>query len=122
MVNDDFGHDVGDQLLIEAARRLLVCLRKSDTPARMGGDEFAVILPQMKEYQEAEIVAAKIVDLMSQPYTIKGGELNISISIGISLYPDNGDDSDTLFKKADDTMYYVKRHGRNNFKYYSSIE
>ncbi|MBF0384155.1 MAG: diguanylate cyclase, partial [Magnetococcales bacterium] len=118
IVNDTLGHDMGDLLLKEATERISGCLRETDTVARLGGDEFTVILSETASHEEASIVARKIIDLISAPFDMGGNEVHIGTSIGISLYPDNGEDPITLIKRADIAMYAVKQSGRNNLLYF----
>lgn len=107
-VNDTLGHDVGDLLLQEVAKRLKQCMRESDTVARVGGDEFVVLLQRISLPEQATLVAEKIRSDLSQPYTIDGHILNILPSIGIALYPEHGDDEQQLLKHADQAMYLAK--------------
>jgi diguanylate cyclase (GGDEF)-like protein/PAS domain S-box-containing protein len=118
IVNDTMGHDAGDMLLKEAASRISGCLRETDTVARMGGDEFTVILGETASHDEAAIVAKKIIEQISTSFNIGNNCANIGTSIGISIYPDNGEDSVTLIKRADIAMYAVKQSGRNNLLYF----
>lgn len=113
-VNDTLGHDVGDQLLRLAAVRMLGCVRVSDTVARIGGDEFIVLLRNVTGAQEAIHVAEKICTVLSQSFDLADHHLTISCSIGIALYPDHGDDGVELTKNADIAMYRAKELGRNN--------
>ena len=114
-VNDDRGHDAGDRVLREVATRFLSCVRKSDTVARIGGDEFLVIVDDILESRGASGVADKIVGALSSPVSIEGGDVRIGASIGIALFPADGDDPDALIKKADEAMYRVKKAGKNGF-------
>ncbi|MCX6005294.1 MAG: GGDEF domain-containing protein [Chloroflexi bacterium] len=91
-------------------------LRKSDTVARIGGDEFVVLLPETSLAKDAVNTAQKIVQAFSKPFSVDGHELNITTSIGIALYPENGRDMEDLLKSADSAMYFAKEHGRNNYK------
>jgi diguanylate cyclase (GGDEF)-like protein/PAS domain S-box-containing protein len=118
IVNDTMGHDVGDMLLKEVTNRISGCLRETDTVARMGGDEFTVILGETATPDEAAIVARKIIELISAPFNIGNNIANIGTSIGISIYPNNGEDSATLIKRADIAMYAVKQAGRNDLLYF----
>lgn len=118
-INDTLGHDAGDQLLQEVAERLKSCLRDSDTVARLGGDEFVVMLPQLDESAYVLTVAKKIVATVAKPFTLSGQEFGVTASIGISTYPDDGLDEQTLTKNADIAMYKVKEEGKNNFQLYS---
>lgn len=115
-VNDTFGHDAGDELLIKVAEKLLICVRESDTVARLGGDEFTVILSTIESSINAEQVAGKIIETLAVPFTIKGNDVQIGASIGVSIYPDNGDDTEILLKKADDAMYLAKKEGKNDYR------
>jgi len=115
-VNDSFGHSVGDELLKAVAGRLTNCLRKGDTVARVGGDEFVVVLSEIKQAQDAAVVGSKILRELSKPFSIAQHELDISCSIGISVYPNDGNDVKTLKANADLAMYHVKKTGRNNYQ------
>jgi diguanylate cyclase (GGDEF)-like protein len=118
-INDTLGHDAGDLLLQEMATRLGTCLRVSDTVARMGGDEFVVLMPELNEEQCIEIVARKILAAVARPFVLQGREYFVTASIGISVYPQDGLDEQTLSKNADIAMYRVKEQGRNAFQFYS---
>jgi diguanylate cyclase (GGDEF)-like protein/PAS domain S-box-containing protein len=120
-VNDRLGHAVGDEVLKEAADRIGSEVRASDTVARVGGDEFVVLLPGQRGESGAAEVARKIINALSLPYKTLGGEKGPGGSVGISLYPDDGLDTWELIKKADQAMYYVKNHIRSNFAFYSSL-
>lgn len=120
LVNDSLGHTVGDLLLKEAAGRLTHCVRKSDTVARLGGDEFTVVLTNITSVHDAAKVAQKILDDFSRPFGLQGPELFVTPSIGITLYPFDGDDIDLLLKNADTAMYRAKQMGRNNYQFYSA--
>ena len=115
-INDSLGHGVGDQLLQSVARRLQSCVRLYDTVSRQGGDEFVVLLPEIEEVQDAVIAARKLIDAMDQPHLISGHRLRATISVGISIYPDDGMDVETLVKNADIAMYQAKKIGRNNYQ------
>jgi diguanylate cyclase (GGDEF)-like protein/PAS domain S-box-containing protein len=118
-VNDTLGHDIGDQLLIETSKRLTYTIRESDTVARMGGDEFFVILPEIGSANDAAHIAQKFLNILSAPFLLSGNELFISASIGISMFPNDSDDPDKLVKKADTAMYHAKAQGKNNFKFFT---
>jgi diguanylate cyclase (GGDEF)-like protein len=118
-INDTLGHEAGDQLLVEVAARLQDCVRDSDTVARLGGDEFVVLLPEMEEGKQAAIVAQKILAVIGKAFTLIGHEFRVTASIGISLYPQDGEDEQTLTKNADIAMYQAKAEGKNNFQFYS---
>jgi diguanylate cyclase len=115
-VNDVYGHDMGDELLKAVARQLRNTVRDGDAVARLGGDEFMIVLNGLRESESATVVADKIVKALSTPFRIRGKELHISASVGISLYPDDGRDVETLVKSADTTMYAVKGSGKNHYK------
>ncbi len=117
-INDTLGHAVGDVLLKRAAVRMQRCIRESDTLARIGGDEFVVLLPSIETEQDAVIVAEKIRLSLDKPFEIDGYVLNISTSIGIAVYPEHGEDEIQLSKNADLAMYYAKQGGRNNVTVY----
>ncbi len=116
-VNDSHGHDIGDQVLQEVAGRLEESLRQADTVARIGGDEFLVIQTEVPHRLAAAKVAGKIVQKVSEPMIIGGNEITIGASIGIAVYPQDGEESRVLMKKADDAMYYTKRIGKNNYTF-----
>ena len=120
-INDSLGHDVGDELLKRVAARLSACVRSSDTVARLGGDEFAVILEnlQSNDQEGAQNVAEKMIASLASPIMINNQHLNTSCSIGIGLYPDDGNDPQTLMKHADVAMYDAKAKGRNNYQFFS---
>ncbi|GGY54502.1 putative bifunctional diguanylate cyclase/phosphodiesterase [Pseudoduganella albidiflava] len=119
-INDTLGHQVGDQLLQEVAARLLKCVRKVDTVSRQGGDEFVIILAGIGGIDHAAHVADTIRQAICQPYAIGAHELHVSTSIGVSIFPSDGDDIDTLVKNADIAMYHAKQGGRNNFQFFSA--
>jgi len=121
-INDTLGHEIGDMLLKEAGQRMTVCTRKADTVARMGGDEFIGICGRIAVAQDAVVVAQKITKALSEPFHLKGHACSISASIGISLYPLDGDDVETLVNKADAAMYRVKETGRGGYSLYSDLE
>jgi diguanylate cyclase (GGDEF)-like protein len=118
-INDTLGHDAGDQLLQEVAKRLKGCLRESDTVARLGGDEFIVLLPQLEVEKYTTTVAQKILTSLARPFTLNGEEFRITCSIGISAFPHDGADEQTLTKNADIALYKAKEEGKNNFQFYS---
>ncbi len=118
-VNDRFGHDAGDELLRIAAERLSENVRDSDTVARMGGDEFTVVLSQVAEPGEAKEVAAKTLELLSQPFMLGNQEVRVSASVGIALYPRDGGNGITLIKHADAAMFRAKESGRNAYRFFS---
>lgn len=114
-VNDTLGHDMGDELLMQVAQRLSSCVRDSDTVARLGGDEFTVIFTHIAAPKDARTGAKKMIRTLSSPFDLNGHSATIGASIGISRYPDHGDDIQTLLKKADEAMYQVKKQGKNNY-------
>lgn len=118
-INDELGHAMGDLLLKEAAKRIQECLRESDTAARIGGDEFVVLLPSIESTQAAQLVAEKIRHALCQPFEISGHSLCISTSIGIASYPEHGTTENTLLKNADTAMYLAKKKGRNTVVLFS---
>ena len=117
-INDSLGHAIGDQVLCEVAQRLRRVLREADTVARMGGDEFVMILEQTSEAKDVSVVARKILQQMAAPLNIAEHELFLTTSIGVSLFPEDGASSDELMKAADVAMYRAKAEGRNNFQFY----
>lgn len=118
-VNDSLGHGVGDRLLAATAERIKKALRAHDTVSRQGGDEFLVALLDVEE-ESAARVASKIMDLVSEPFVIEGHELRITPSIGIALYPRDGESAEKLIRNADAAMYYAKEKGRATFQYFTS--
>jgi diguanylate cyclase (GGDEF)-like protein/PAS domain S-box-containing protein len=118
-INDSLGHRVGDLLLQELGLRLKGLLREHDTVSRQGGDEFVVLLPDVKNADDAKSIAVKIVNAVSMPYRINEHELTLTASIGISMYPNDGLEIETLMKNADSAMYHAKNSGRNNFQFFS---
>lgn len=117
-INDNLGHRVGDALLIELAQRLQTLIRDEDTVSRLGGDEFIFVLPDTHPDAAAH-VAEKLLAAVAQPYQLLGHELILTASIGIAIYPQNGNDFDTLIKHADVAMYRAKNSGRNSYRYYT---
>ncbi len=118
-INDTLGHDTGDEVLKLTAARISSQLRKSDTAARTGGDEFTVLLENLEETAHAEVVARKLINQFQQPFLVKGQEIHTTLSIGISIYPEDGISHDQLMQCADMAMYRAKDDGRNNFRFYS---
>ena len=119
VVNDTLGHVIGDELLLSVGARLRGCLREGDTLARLGGDEFTLLLPQVGGGEDAEKIAQKIITALERPFYIDNHELFISVSIGISLFPNDGETIDGLVKNADIAMYHTKSRGKNNYQFYS---
>jgi len=117
LVNDSLGHTVGDALLQEVGTRLVLSIRADDTVARMGGDEFTVLLTDVKDPGASAVVAQKLLEAISQPMVIEGHELYVTTSIGIARSPEDGSDAETLLRRADGAMYRAKEAGRNNFQF-----
>jgi diguanylate cyclase (GGDEF)-like protein/PAS domain S-box-containing protein len=120
IVNDSLGHAGGDELLRSVSKRLLSCVRGSDTVSRQGGDEFAILLPEITHAEDAATCAAKILLALNEPYIIGSRTVHVGTSIGISLYPRDGADSETLLKSADMAMYHAKERGRGNFQFFEA--
>ncbi len=119
-INDSLGHIVGDRLLQSVARRLCTCVRTSDTVSRQGGDEFVILLWEVRHEHDAAVTAEKILQSLRQPHVIDGHEIHITGSIGIVTYPDDGLDAATLMKNADFAMYHAKDTGRDNFQFFKA--
>lgn len=117
-INDVFGHFIGDQLLKEVCKRITSCLKENDIAARIGGDEFIILLPNIKTEEEVIHLAQKIIDKVSTPYQLQGINLEVTTSIGISFFPKDGLDGRTLIKHADLAMYNAKRNGKNQYSIY----
>jgi diguanylate cyclase (GGDEF)-like protein/PAS domain S-box-containing protein len=120
VINDSLGHNIGDQLLQAVAARVHACVRDSDTVARLGGDEFTVLLPRLKAADDAAPIAAKILEAVRHPFHIEGREFFTTTSIGISLFPEDGTDAETLIKNADTAMYQAKELGRDNYQLFNA--
>ncbi len=118
-INDSLGHEVGDQLLQSVAKRLQACVRLSDTVSRQGGDEFVVLLAEVEDVQDAVLTAEKLIEAMAKPHLIDGHQLHVTLSIGISLYPDDGKDVEAVIRNADTAMYQAKKNGRNNYQVFT---
>lgn len=119
-INDSYGHAVGDQLLKEVATRLKSCVREGDTVARLAGDEFIVMLPDVEAVDDAATVARKILEVLARPLPLEGHELYTGASIGISLFPTDATDGDELLRTADLAMYRAKQEGRNDYRFYTN--
>ena len=121
-INDAMGHDVGDQLLKAVGERLTGIMRKSDTIARIGGDEFILVLPQIIQANDAAKFAQRILDAFQEPFVFGGYRLHITTSIGVAVYPEGGKDIESLLKNADTAMYWAKEQGRDIYRFYDGEE
>jgi diguanylate cyclase (GGDEF)-like protein/PAS domain S-box-containing protein len=117
-INDSLGHPMGDKLLQSVANRLAGCVRDSDTVSRQGGDEFVVLLSEVKHADDTAITARRMLQAVAQTHSVAGRDLHITASIGVSVYPDDGMDADTLIKNADVAMYHAKENGRGSFQFF----
>ncbi len=117
-INDSLGHAVGDKLLQSVAARISACVRKSDTVSRQGGDEFVILLSEVKQAADAAICAAKIISELKREHSIGEHCLRVTVSIGLSSYPSDGEDGETLLKNADTAMYHAKEYGRDNYQFF----
>ncbi|TAM57747.1 MAG: EAL domain-containing protein [Rhodanobacter sp.] len=118
-INEALGHDIGDQLLREVAKRLTGAVRGDDTVSRQGGDEFAVLLPRLNDYRDAARVAEALLGAMESPFNIDGHKLAVRMSIGITLFPEDANDAETLLKCADSALHHAKAAGRECYRYYT---
>ena len=118
VVNDTFGHGIGDGLLQQVALRLKACLRRCDTLSRIGGDEFTAVLPELADRQDARLIADKFVECLRQPFDLAGQPVHVSASIGVSLYPADGETLEALVRSADMAMYYMKTAGKNGYAFF----
>lgn len=121
-INDHWGHVAGDQVLISIGDRLSALLRKGDTISRFGGDEFVILLTGIMQAADVRIITQKILESLSVESEIAGNMIKVTVSLGIALYPDNGNEIDTLVNKSDKALYAVKTHGRNGFKFFDELE
>ncbi|MCD2449347.1 EAL domain-containing protein [Methylicorpusculum oleiharenae] len=119
LINDSMGHGVGDNLLIQVGERMVQALREADTVARVGGDEFVLVQPAISEAEDSAVIARKILDSLRSPFNCDGYELTVTTSIGIALFPEDGNDFDTLLKNADTAMYSAKQNGRDNYEFFT---
>ena len=118
-INDSLGHQLGDRLLQSVASRILVCVREGDTVARVGGDEFVIVIPGIGSSGDGSSVASKILEVLGAAFHLSGNDLHVSASVGISLYPSDGSDAEMLMRNADTAMYHAKDSGRGNFQFFT---
>src|SRR3990167_7721896 len=116
-VNDQYGHDLGDEMLVKLSALLSHCVRKTDTVARFGGDEFIILLTGLVDKDDAAIVAEKILLYLQEPLGLSVGQATVGASIGIAIYPHDGTDATTLLKSADKLMYQVKQQGKSQYRF-----
>jgi diguanylate cyclase (GGDEF)-like protein len=117
-INDSLGHPIGDKLLQSVAKRLVDCIRGSDSVSRQGGDEFVLLLLELERAEDAAVTARRMLEAVAQPHTIDQHDLHVTASIGLSIYPDDGLDAETLIKNADTAMYQAKENGRRSFQFF----
>lgn len=117
-INDTYGHGVGDQLLKNVAEKISSCVRTTDTVSRHGGDEFVVLLTEIEERKDASVIAEKLLAKFAAPHIVDGHEIPLTLSIGISVYPENGIDAEALMRNSDKAMYTTKEGGRNNYRFF----
>lgn len=120
LVNDSLGHAIGDQLLRSVADRLVASVRSTDIVCRQGGDEFVILLSEIEQQQDASHIAESLIFAFSAPHFLSGHELHVTLSIGISVYPNDSGDVETLMQQADTAMFHAKKNGRNNYQYFKS--
>jgi diguanylate cyclase (GGDEF)-like protein len=118
-INDSLGHPIGDKLLQSVAKRLVDCVRGSDTVSRQGGDEFVVLLSEVEQSEDAAIAARRMLRAVAEAHFIDQHDLHVTTSIGVSVYPDDGLDAETLIKNADTAMYQAKENGRRAISFSS---
>lgn len=121
-VNDQYGHGFGDLVLAEAARRMALCMRETDTISRRGGDEFVATLEAADAKETAALVSRKLIEAVSQPYRIEDKEVSIGASVGVAIYPDDGSDAEALLKAADAALYHAKNQGRGDFRFFRDAD
>jgi diguanylate cyclase (GGDEF)-like protein len=120
VINDSLGHDAGDELLRQMAKRLTACLRASDVVARLGGDEFVIMLREVENHEQATAAARKVLAAVLEPVVLVGQSCRVSASVGVSMYPEDGADEQTLMKHADSAMYMAKEDGKNGFRFFAA--
>ena len=120
-INDSLGHPIGDKLLQSVAKRLVDCIRDSDSVSRQGGDEFVVLLLELEQAEDAAVTARRMLQAVAQPHCVDRHDLHVTASIGVSVYPDDGLDADTLIKNADTAMYQAKENGRRSFQFFKPV-
>jgi diguanylate cyclase (GGDEF)-like protein/PAS domain S-box-containing protein len=119
-INDSLGHSIGDKLLQSVAERLVTCVRSADTVSRQGGDEFVVLLSEMAQPEDAAITARRVLQAVAEPHLIDGHDLHVTSSIGVSVFPDDGRDAETLIQNADTAMYQAKENGHQSYRFFTS--
>jgi diguanylate cyclase (GGDEF)-like protein/PAS domain S-box-containing protein len=120
-INDSLGHPIGDKLLQSIAKRLVGCVRCTDTVSRQGGDEFVILLSEMAQQEDAAISVLRILEAVAKAHSIDQHDLHLTASIGVSVYPDDGEDAETLIKNADTAMYQAKENGRQSYQFFKSV-
>jgi len=115
-INDTMGHDAGDMLLRMVADRLVATVRQEDTVARLGGDEFVIALYEAIDVEQVAKLGSKVISAVSQPYSIQGVDVRMTVSVGVSVYPMHGEDAETLMKRADVALYEAKQAGKNDYR------
>jgi diguanylate cyclase (GGDEF)-like protein/PAS domain S-box-containing protein len=118
-VNDNLGHAIGDEFLVQAAERLTGCVRDTDTVARFGGDEFLIVMPDLETEVPLDVITEQVLTAFAQPFSLAGHEVVVTASIGITVYPDDGEDPHMLFRNADSAMYHAKDEGRNTYRFFT---
>jgi diguanylate cyclase (GGDEF)-like protein len=119
-INDSFGHEVGDRLLLEVSKRLQECIRHSDTVSRQGGDEFLVLLPVVEALEDPSLIAKKLIEAMVKPFIVEDHQIKVTLSIGISLFPSDGANVESILRNADTAMYQAKEQGRNSYRVFTA--
>jgi diguanylate cyclase (GGDEF)-like protein len=120
LINDNFGHQAGDAVLIEAARRMEKCVRQEDVVARFGGDEFLIMLFDLNHPEDIVPVIKKLFERLAEPYVVEGQDLHLTASLGISVYAEHGSEANILIRHADEALYAVKRIGKNQFRFFGA--